>query len=274
MKALLAAVLTAALVAGCQSSGSSTTAESAQPIAKARAALAPGRNTCRAQRLAASAGLAGRTLAVSRPSDIVLEDREVVLTFDDGPIPRKTMSILDTLDDYGAKATFFMVGRMARSYPKLVRAVAARGHSIGSHTQNHPDLTRLSRKSAMAEVAQGERAIAAALAGSGQSAAPFFRFPYLAESKALRAAMAKRGVAVIGVDIDSNDYHRVTPARVKAYTMKRLRAKGRGIILFHDIHARTATMLPSSLAALKAEGYKVVHLVPPGTPVPCPTLSF
>ena len=67
-----------------------------------------------------------------------LKDHEVVLTFDDGPLPPYTNRMLDMLAEQCVKATFFMVGRMARAYPRLVRRIHAEGHTIGTHSQNHP----------------------------------------------------------------------------------------------------------------------------------------
>ena len=67
-----------------------------------------------------------------------LEDQEVVLTFDDGPLPGRTNHVLDTLAHECVKATFFLVGEMATNYPDLVRKIVAAGHTIGTHSQNHP----------------------------------------------------------------------------------------------------------------------------------------
>ncbi len=209
--------------------------------------------------------LAGRTITVERLSDIALHKGEVVLSFDDGPRPKTTRRVLDALDHAGVNATFLMVGQMAKAYPELVREVASRGHSIGSHTFDHANLRTMSRSAALAEIASGEKAVAGALTGSGHSMAPFFRFPYLADSPALRATLAARGTVVLDVDIDSRDYVKSPPATVLTRTMAALEARKSGIILFHDIHARTAAALPSFLAALSAEGYKVVRLVPAGT---------
>jgi peptidoglycan/xylan/chitin deacetylase (PgdA/CDA1 family) len=216
-----------------------------------------------------SGPVAGRILRVRRIEDIRLAEGEVVLTFDDGPLPGRTPRVLDILDRHGVGATFMMVGTMARSYPGLVRQVAARGHTIGSHTDRHPDLSAMKRSHALAEIARGERAVAAALSGSGRSMAPFFRFPYLADTPALRAAMADRGTVVLDVDVDSKDYWTSSPARVLSRTMARLERRGRGIVLFHDIHDRTVRMLPDFLARLEAGGYRVVHLVP-GRGASCP----
>src|ERR1700734_3046917 len=72
------------------------------------------------------------------PETLPLADHEVVLTFDDGPLPRNSNQILDILAAQCVKATFFEIGRMAQAYPEGVRKLAAAGHSIGTHTEDHP----------------------------------------------------------------------------------------------------------------------------------------
>lgn len=211
-------------------------------------------------------GLAGRTLHVESLSDLKLARNEVVLTFDDGPIPNKTQAILDALDKHEVKATFLMVGTMARSYPSLVREVAAQGHAIGTHTESHKNLTLLSHDNAMAEIAQGRQSVAAALIPTGFKPAPFFRFPYLADTPHLRNNLANRGIVVIDVDVDSKDYFISTPDQVRHRTIARLEEKGAGIILLHDLHKRTVAMLPQLLDDLHARGYKVVNLQPARSP--------
>ncbi|GLR49804.1 polysaccharide deacetylase family protein [Shinella yambaruensis] len=207
-------------------------------------------------RWAGHTGLAGRTLAVASLGDLKLKHKEVVLTFDDGPVPGRTEAILDTLDRYGVKATFLMVGQMADAYPAIARKVVARGHTVGSHTYRHANLRYLAFEAAMAEIRKGEKAVERATARRPD----FFRFPYLADTSALRSAVARRGTIIMDMDVDSKDYFKVTPASVASRTMQGLRKRGRGIILMHDIHKRTATVLPSLLAQLKAEGYSVVTL--------------
>ncbi len=207
-------------------------------------------------------GLAGRTIVVSKASDIRLGPKEVVLTFDDGPIPGKTDEILRTLDRFGVKATFLMVGQMANAYPDIARRVAQRGHTIGTHTQNHTNLRSVSLAVAEAQIRKGEESVAAALRPGGYRPAPFFRFPYLADTAALRASLAARNVAVIDVDVDSKDYFATGGEALRVRALSTIERRGSGIILFHDIHKRTATMLPLLLADLKARGYRVVRLVP------------
>jgi peptidoglycan/xylan/chitin deacetylase (PgdA/CDA1 family) len=208
--------------------------------------------------------LAGRTLEVSSLHDLKLADKEVILSFDDGPAPGKTERILATLDKFGVKATFMMVGEMAEAHPATARKVFEDGDTIGSHTFRHPDLDKMSFDMAMAEIAHGEHAVAKVI-GTDVS---FFRFPYLADSKRLRTAVAMRDLVVMDVDIDSKDYFNTTPAAVATRTMDLLHKRGRGIILMHDIHQRTAAMLPTLLTRLEREGYKVVTLKYKGTSAP------
>ncbi len=206
--------------------------------------------------------LDGRVLEVASTADIELHPGEVILTFDDGPRPGRTDAILDELDQYGVKATFMMLGNSAEAHPDLVRMVAERGHTIGNHTYDHADLTKLTADAAADEIARGQRAITRALAGSGQTLAPFFRFPYLAQTGFLRASMAQDHMVMLDVNVDSKDYYTDTPEAVVARTLQRLDARGSGIILFHDIHARTVALLPEFLAQLQERGYSVVRLVP------------
>lgn len=200
--------------------------------------------------------LSGRTLEVSSLADLKLNDKEVILSFDDGPIPGRTDKVLAILDQFGVKGAFMMVGEMAEMHPALARKVAMEGNAIGSHTYDHANLTSLSFDAAMDEVVKGELAVTKAT-GTDVS---FFRFPYLAESQRLRAAIAMRDMVVMDVDIDSKDYFTSTPMSVTQRTMNLLHKRGRGIVLMHDIHQRTARMLPTLLSKLEAEGYKVVTL--------------
>ncbi len=200
--------------------------------------------------------LAGRTLTVSSIHELRLEDKEVILSFDDGPIPGRTDRVLATLDQFGVKGAFMMVGEMAELHPALAKKVAMDGNAIGSHTYKHQDLATISFDAAMAEVTRGEAAVTKATGVDVN----FFRFPYLADTRKLRAAVAMREMVVMDVDVDSKDYFNTSPAAVTKRTMDLLHKRGRGIILMHDIQTRTANMLPTLLTRLEAEGYKVVTL--------------
>src|SRR6202163_1203225 len=102
-----------------------------------------------------------------------LEDHEVVLTFDDGPLPRNSNQILDILASQCVKATFFTIGRMAQAYPEGVRKLRDAGHSIGTHTQNHPlSMDRMSVERAKQEIDDGIASVKTAL-GDDAALAPF-----------------------------------------------------------------------------------------------------
>ncbi len=217
--------------------------------------------------------LAGRTLAVRKQGDLRLRRGEVVLTFDDGPSPTFTPRILATLKDYGVKATFFMVGSMAEAHPETAREVAEAGHTIGTHTHDHTNLSGETLAAALHQVESGEVSVGRVLDPVHITQAPFFRFPYLADTGELRSDLAMGGRIIFDVDVDSRDYTDVTPDAVLEGTLARLDERGSGIILFHDIHARTAAMLPRLLEALEQRGYKVVQVVaPPANPFGIPAL--
>lgn len=255
---LLGIVALGALAAGCTTTKPATDAKGA----KLAYAAEPKESSTSGFFSHNFSGLAGRSVTVNSIADLKLGYHEVVLTFDDGPMPGRTENILKVLDNAGVKATFMMVGQMARSYPALVREVAAHGHTIGTHTQSHANLAHLSPAAAEAQIDGGIKSVSAALVPSMHSVAPFFRFPYLASTAALRRQLAARGIVVIDADIDSKDYFQSTPDQVRKRTMARIEQRGSGIILMHDIHPRTAQMLPALLADLKTKGYKVVRLVP------------
>ncbi|MCB1521443.1 MAG: polysaccharide deacetylase family protein [Hyphomicrobiaceae bacterium] len=187
-----------------------------------------------------------------------LAPKEVVLTFDDGPMPWITRSILDTLDRFCTKATFFSVGRMAVAYPQMVRDVLARGHTLGGHTWSHPlNLKRLKGDKAIDQI---ERGFAALALTSGGRVSPFFRFPGLSDNPTMLEALQKRGIATFTVDVVSDDSFIASPSRLAKVTVDRVVARNGGIVLFHDIKAATAKALPVILTELRQRGFKVVHM--------------
>src|ERR1700694_4463940 len=122
-----------------------------------------------------------------------LRDHEVVLTFDDGPLPHNSNQILDILASPCVKATFFILGRMARDFPEGVRKVRDAGHSVGTHTQNHPTgFDKFSIERARPEIDDGIASVTAAL-GDGGGLTPFFRAPGLRRSPAVEDYLASKG---------------------------------------------------------------------------------
>lgn len=189
-----------------------------------------------------------------------LKDREVILTFDDGPLSPFTTSILNTLDRHCVKATFFAVGRMAMFNPGALKSIANRGHTIATHSWSHPrDVGKLSTEQAKLEIEKGFAAVSHALGGP---IAPFFRFPGLNDSPELNEYLASRNISIWSVDVVSGDTHAdMTPEKLVSDTMSRLNRVGRGILLFHDIKKVTADAIDEIIVRLKIEGYKIVHVV-------------
>jgi peptidoglycan/xylan/chitin deacetylase (PgdA/CDA1 family) len=200
------------------------------------------------------------------PQTLDLQDHEVVLTFDDGPATT-TPAVLAALDAECAKATFFLIGRNAAARPDLVRREIAAGHTVGHHSFSHPavSLAGLPLEAALADI---DRGVAAVDKAAGGKASKFFRFPGFGDSPALLEALAQRNMPAFGADLWASDWNKMTPQVELELVMERLRRAKGGILLLHDIHQRTADMLPALLARLKAEGFHLVHLVPGDAPPP------
>lgn len=200
-----------------------------------------------------------------------LDDHEVVLTFDDGPLPKYSNQVLDILASQCVKATFFVIGRQANANPAGVRKLIAAGHTVGTHSQNHPlTFNKMSIEQAKQEVDAGVASAVAAL-GDASKLAPFFRIPGLLRAAAVENYLASQGIQSWSADFVADDWRHIPPSRVYDLAIQRLEAKGKGILLLHDIQPRTVAALPKILQELKARGYRIVHVVPatpelPATP--------
>jgi peptidoglycan/xylan/chitin deacetylase (PgdA/CDA1 family) len=202
--------------------------------------------------------------AMQYHESLPLEDKEVVLTFDDGPLPPYTNRVLETLAAECVKATFFMVGRQARAFPDMVRRVYNEGHTVASHSQTHPRIfTRLPMSKAENEIDEGRASVAAAL-GDERAMAPFFRFPGLGRSDAIEEYLGAHGLMTWSADFLADDWRHITAQQVLKRALDRLDHRGKGVLLLHDIQPRTALALPVLLKTLKARGYRIVHVVPAG----------
>ena len=196
------------------------------------------------------------------PETLPLEDHEVVLTFDDGPLPRNSNQVLEILAAQCVKATFFTIGRMARENPAGVRKLRDAGHSIGTHSQNHPlTFHKMPIEQAKQEIDDGIASTLAAL-GDGAALAPFFRIPGLLRAEGVEEYLESQGIQIWSADFPADDWRHVSSSRVYDLAIKRLEDKGKGILLLHDIQARTVAALPRILQELKARGYRIVHVVP------------
>jgi peptidoglycan/xylan/chitin deacetylase (PgdA/CDA1 family) len=174
-----------------------------------------------------------------------LRDGEVVLTFDDGPWSGNTPAVLKALAAQCTKAVFFPIGKHAMWHPEILKQVADGGHTIGSHTWSHLDLSKLPFDQA-------------------------FRFPALRHSPELLSYLGTRNVGIFSTDVDSFDFKTHKPEAVIASVMMKLKNNGKGIVLMHDFQHATALALPELLLQLKANGYKIVQVK---TKAPVTTLA-
>jgi peptidoglycan/xylan/chitin deacetylase (PgdA/CDA1 family) len=188
-----------------------------------------------------------------------LKPGEVVLTFDDGPWPNNTPAVLAALARHCIKATFFPIGKHATYYPEILRQVAAAGHSVGSHTWSHADLSKLKNPDdAKAEIEKGISAVHWALEGAPE--APFFRFPALKHPPEMVTYLGERNIAIFSTDMDSFDFKMRKPEQVIKSVMDKLKKNGKGIVLMHDFQHATSEAIGTLLDQLKLNGYKIVHM--------------
>jgi peptidoglycan/xylan/chitin deacetylase (PgdA/CDA1 family) len=195
-----------------------------------------------------------------------LRDKEVVLTFDDGPWPANTPAVLKALADECLKGIFFEIGKHATWHPEITKQVIEAGMTVGTHTWSHKDLARnpyaKDLEQAEQEIEMGNSAVH--IAAAGAPVAPFFRFPDLQHPPQLLSYLGERNIAIFSTDIDSRDFKMHKPDQVIKSVMSQLEKHGKGIILMHDFQKNTAEALPEILRQLKAGGYKIVHMVPKG----------
>ena len=188
-----------------------------------------------------------------------LRDKEVVMTFDDGPWPVNTLSVLKTLAEECTKAVFFPIGKHASYYPEILKQVAAAGHTIGSHTWSHANLNnkKMTEPQRKEEIEKGFSAVKWAL---GASPAPFFRFPALQHPPEMVTYLGERNIGIFSTDLDSFDFKASKAQTIVDNVMRKVDKMGKGIILMHDFQKHTGEALPDLLRKLKASGYKVVHM--------------
>ena len=190
--------------------------------------------------------------AVFRIKSTEVGKKRVFLTFDDGPIPEVTPWVLDVLDEFGVKATFFMVGQNVERNPRLLEEVRRRGHGIGNHTLHHIQGASATTMRYMRDSAEGAR-----LTGSN-----LFRPPH-GWLRPRQLMAVKKRYRIVMYDLVTRDYSwRLSSEDVLA-NVKRYTRDG-SIIVFHDSLKslpRLKEALPESLRWLKEEGYEF-ELIP------------
>src|SRR3974390_1333321 len=174
-----------------------------------------------------------------------LRDKEVVLTFDDGPWPGNTPAVLKALADQCTKGVFFPIGKHAGWHPEVLKQVIAAGHTVGSHTWSHADLEAVMKKSgpdaAKEEIEKGASAVRMM---AGAPIAPFFRFPDLRHPPEMLTYLGERNIASFSTDLDSFCFKLKKPEVLIKSLIGKLQKQGKGIILMHDFQKVTSIALP------------------------------
>lgn len=174
--------------------------------------------------------------------------KSVYLTFDDGPIPEATPFILDTLDKFNAKATFFMVGENAVKYPHLLEEVRRRGHQVGNHTYNHLSGMRHFTWTYLANIKKADEILHTKL----------FRPPHGWIRTVQYRVLRHVGIKVVMWDVVTRDYSRLLTANDVLHNVKRYTRPG-SIITFHDSLKsieKLKHVLPEALSWLQEQGYE------------------
>lgn len=176
----------------------------------------------------------------------------IALTFDDGPHPQNTPRLLDMLKERHLKATFFLIGRSAATWPAIVKRIRDEGHELGNHTWDHQQLSRLRESKVMDELGRTHTAIVNAC-GSGPA---FYRPPYGSIRVDQRKVIMEHfHYPTILWDVDTLDWK--SPRSIAKVHDTILRdAKPGSIILCHDIHVETINAMPSTLDDMLARGFQ------------------
>ena len=195
------------------------------------------------------------------PYPLELKDKELVLTFDQGPHAKYTDYILFTLDRFCAKAVFFFSERAALENPDTVRKVAARGHTVAVGPRlMSADFIGISFEAAKTKIERGFAAVGSAT--GGQQVAPFFRAPSEGLSPSLMAYLKERGVSLWSFDIAAEDTEPgVSLGKFESRTIAQIRTAGKGVIQFHDWSKLTVDGLDDILSDAKRSGFKIVQPV-------------
>lgn len=156
-------------------------------------------------------------------------DRNVYLTFDDGPDPRWTASILDVLAEHGVPSTFFVIGACAAAHPKLIQRMIAEGHEVGNHTMTHPDLSRCEPAEVEHEIQSASDVIRAVCP---EASLRHMRAPYGIWTDQVRAMSTKAGLIPLHWSVDPRDWSRPGVAAIVDAVLASVQPGA--VVLLHD----------------------------------------
>ena len=212
-----------------------------------------------------------------------LQAKQIVFSFDDGPHPHFTSQLLSDLREHGVVAHFFVVGAPALRHPEVLHLIQSDGHIVGTHSQSHAVLTRLSAAEAQAEICEGFRSSLRGFDNSRSGSpslekasleraslkrasweaqlplevlAPFFRFPYGAFNESLKNFVRQNHLANFFWRIDTLDWKYKNPKQLLTYTLQQIEHAQKGVVLMHDIQPQSLAIMPSLLFELAVRGYK------------------
>ena len=183
------------------------------------------------------------------------EKKQIALTFDDGPHPILTQRILKILDEYGIKATFFMVGENVLNYPEAAQAVIDAGHEVGNHTFSHPHIGNLSEKAIFDEIGKCEDALEELC----EYRPHLLRTPQGALTPSLERCLLDDDYILVLWSLDTRDWENKSTASIVKTVLDGVQSGD--IILMHDFighNSKTPEALEKILPVLLSEGYEFV----------------
>ncbi len=198
----------------------------------------------------------------SPPVHDLLEEKEVVLTFDDGPSPERTVRVLNALASECVTATFFLRGDEAEKHPETVRKITTRGHELGGHSFTHRRLNELAPDDAENDILRGIEVTRQAYRRTGDvPPVAFFRYPFLASSDALDAFLIENGLIRTDVTTDGQDWSGIGGEQIIENIMTGLAENNnKGVILLHDPVWATSHSVDRLLDRLKVDGFRIVAI--------------
>ena len=181
------------------------------------------------------------------------EDKKIALTIDAAWEDDKTPFILETLDKYGIKATFFLCGFWVNDYPDMVKTIAEKGHEIGNHSMTHPHMNKLSSEQIRSELADFE-ALIKSVTGQGTK---LFRVPYGEYNDNVIKTLRESGYEVVQWNIDTVDWKPERSAQTILESVSG-KLKDGSIILSHNNGYKIEEYLPTLIETAKSQGYEFV----------------
>lgn len=197
-------------------------------------------------------------------ASVTVTEKVIVLTYDDGPNPPHTQAMLETLDQYGVKATFFLKGQNAQAFPELVQAIAKAGHEIGNHSYSHQMMMGTSKSAAIEELVRTNK-ILESITGLQPR---LFRPPYGAQGPGVKLALEQLQMTSILMSGHGSDWEHTVPALIANEVLESVQPGG--IVLLHDGHgdvdspasqaSRAASVVATGtiIESLSAQGYRFV----------------